>query len=192
MKDGKLHWKNRDLTDQTFGMLTALHTTKSDGKKMRWMFRCSCGKAVEKVGAEVTKEVKRGGTPNCGCSTSRLMSEKNLRHGMSHHPAYAVWRSMLDRCRLPSHQAWHNYGGRGIAVCERWQDSFSNFWEDMGSTYQTRLTLERVNNMLGYSKENCVWATYTEQANNRRNNVPVEKRRRRSTTLSTVAPDTAL
>ena len=169
MRDGKLHWKNRDLTGQTFGELLAVRPVGSDGKKMRWEFRCSCGNLVVKCGADVTKEVKRGGRPNCGCMTRRLIGEKNTKHGMSAHPAYAVWRALLDRCRLPSHQAWKNYGGRGIAVCERWQASFENFWADMGETYQHGLDIDRIDNSKGYCPENCHWTTRIENCRNKRN-----------------------
>lgn len=172
MRDGSLHWKNRNLSGQTFGALVAIHPAGSDGKKMRWVFRCQCGQLTTKVGADVTKEVKRGGTPNCGCLSRRLISQKNRTHGMSKHPAYWVWRSMHDRCRLPTHQAYPNYGARGIRVHEEWQ-TFPNFWADMGPTYRTGLTLERKDNNAGYSKENCVWATRTAQAQNRRNSLTV-------------------
>lgn len=60
MKDGSLHWRNRDLTALRFGILTALHPVGSDGKKMRWAYRCDCGNEVVKVGGEVTKVHKRG------------------------------------------------------------------------------------------------------------------------------------
>ena len=173
MKDGSLHWKNRNLAGQTFGALVALHPTQSNGKKMRWAYRCQCGRIVEKVGADVTKELKRGGTPNCGCLSKQLVSKANSRHGMSKHPTYAVWRSMHDRCRLPTHKAYPNYGGRGIQVCEAWA-TFEGFWQDMGATYRPGLTLERRDNNAGYSKENCLWATYRTQARNRRNSLRVD------------------
>jgi hypothetical protein len=102
-----------------------------------------------------------------------LQSQQHKQHGMSKHPAYWVWRSMRDRCRLSTHQAWKNYGARDITVCARWDD-FENFWADMGPTYQPGLTIERRNNNAGYSPENCYWATPKVQANNKRTNRRVE------------------
>lgn len=77
---------------------------------------------------------------------------------------------MCDRCRLPTHQAWHNYGARGIRVCDRWSHSFENFWEDMGVGYVSGLTLDREDNNGDYCKENCRWVTSLTQGNNRRGN----------------------
>ena len=77
---------------------------------------------------------------------------------------------MMDRCALPTHQAWRNYGARGIGVCDRWRASFENFWADMGETYQPGLTLDRTDNAKGYGPENCRWADYKTQMRNTRNN----------------------
>ena len=116
----------------------------------------------------IASEFAKGSTNSCGCSTAQFISKSRTTHGMSRHPVYAVWRSMIDRCKLPTHQAWANYGGRGIAVCGHWK-KFENFWADMQAAYRAGLTLERVENDRGYSKANCIWATHAEQANNRRN-----------------------
>ena len=171
MTDGNLHHRTRNLTGQTFGALTVVGAEHSDGKKRYWKFQCQCGEYCVKTSVTVTKEVKRGGIPNCGCMTRALIGEKNTTHGMSKHPAFAVWRSMNDRCRLPTHQAWRNYGARGITVCERWQQSFENFWADMGPTYEHGLELDRKDNNGSYSLENCHWATRRENVMNRRNTV---------------------
>lgn len=74
---------------------------------------------------------------------------------------------MIERCTNPNHEHWNDYGGRGIRVCERWQ-RFENFLADMGLKPHPKLTLERVDNELGYYKENCKWATQAEQNANRR------------------------
>lgn len=170
MMDGKKHHKFKDLTGQTFGALTALSPETSTGKSWKWRYRCQCGQQTVKLGSDVTKELKRGGTPNCGCLTRKLMSEAMSTHGMSKHPVFAVWRSMLDRCRLPSHKAYKNYGGRGIAVCERWL-KFENFWADMGASYQRGLELDRADNDGPYSPENCQWVTRRANTMNKRTSV---------------------
>ena len=169
MKDGKLHHRTPNLIGQIFGNLVTISPEHSNGKKRYWRFQCVCGTQCVKVGTDVRKEVKRGGTPNCGCMTKQLISKRNQTHGMSKHPAFAVWRSMLDRCRLPSHQAWKNYGGRGITVCERWQQAFTNFWADMGPSYQRGLDLDRINNDGPYSPENCHWVARRGNSMNKRN-----------------------
>lgn len=92
---------------------------------------------------------------------------------------YKCWWSMLDRCNNPQNKKFHNYGGRGIKVCRRWQFSFANFVGDMGKKPKKEDTIERLNNNLGYSPSNCIWASKKEQAHNMRttklSKVKVEK-----------------
>jgi hypothetical protein len=184
MKAGKLHHRTRDLSGCRFGCLTALRPDRSDGRKRFWLFRCDCGKQRVKVGSDVLRELKRGGTPNCGCKTGALIGAANTKHGMTAHPIYWVWRSMRDRCRLPTHQSWKNYGGRGIRVCRRWR-AFESFLADMWPTYREGLSIERRDNNRGYSRENCTWVTRDVQACNRRNNVFVRLKGRRLTVAQT-------
>ncbi len=91
-------------------------------------------------------------------------------HGMSRTLTYSTWHSMKSRCNL-HHERYKDYNGRGITYDPRW-DQFENFFEDMG-VKPPGLTLERKDNDKGYSKDNCEWATPTQQAHNKRNNNPV-------------------
>lgn len=87
-------------------------------------------------------------------------------HGMSATKIYKAWQTMLERCRSPNNWKYKDYGGRGITVCEQWY-SFVNFYNDMGDRPEGT-TIDRIDNDLGYYKENCKWSTPTEQALNRR------------------------
>lgn len=165
-----MHHRAVDMTGQTQGYLTLTHYVGSNGHKSLWQALCVCGSTKIIAASEFRKMQKRNIETSCGCQLKATQSRKQRTHGMSKHKAFAVWRSMNDRCRLPTHQAWKNYGGRGITVCGEWQHSFQNFWDDMGSTYAEGLTLERKDNSQGYSPDNCIWATPRRQARNTRGN----------------------
>lgn len=165
-----MHHRAKDISGLRVGFLTALKYHGSDGRRSLWTVECVCGALILMSATELKKLSSRGIAASCGCKRRETISRKNSTHGMSKHPAYAVWRSMLARCRLPSHHAWPNYGGRGIRVCKRWLESFANFWADMGPSYQPGLTLDRRDNSKGYSPSNCRWVTYEAQANNTRAN----------------------
>jgi hypothetical protein len=131
---------------------------------------CDCGKQTVVTGAIL----RNGKTRSCGC-LHREQSSKNIRHaiakatkhGESGVPEYCCWNAMLQRCRNPNNKFWHNYGGRGITVCERWS-RYENFIADMGYRPSPQYSLDRIRNDGNYEPSNCRWATQKDQVNNQR------------------------
>lgn len=103
----------------------------------------------------------------CGLNLESFKVEDRV--NITENTAYLVWTNMIDRCRNQNNPKWNYYGGRGIIVCERWQDSFENFINDMGER-PNGLTLDRINPDGNYEPSNCRWATKKEQRNNRSSN----------------------
>ena len=105
------------------------------------------------------------------------MSRKE-RHGMSHTRLYHIWANMKARCNRKNSPDYIIYGGRGIKICTEWNESFLSFYYwAINSGYQDDLTIERKNNNGNYCPENCKWATWQEQALNRRKPQEVEQQK---------------
>jgi len=103
-------------------------------------------------------------------------------HGLwrSHKAEYRCWQDMIQRCHNPSNSSWHLYGERGIRVCDRWLESFVNFYQDMGKR-PDGMSLDRINNDGPYDPKNCRWATAKTQARNHRGCVFIEHMGKRQT-----------
>lgn len=161
-----------EIVGQRFGKLVVerfshFYITPSSGKKeKRWLCRCDCG------GHTVTakRKLKSGHTTSCGCYRDSVMKVKCPTHGMTKTPEYISWLAIKARCYNKNEKCYENYGGRGIKVCERWLESFENFYADMGPRPEG-MSLERKNVDGDYEPSNCEWATATVQSFNRRHSL---------------------
>ncbi len=155
------------LTGKRFGRL--LVTSRDEehvGKKVKWKCLCDCGKRTSVDGWHL----KNGGTKSCGCFARDRTEEiktDGLTHGMSKTREYYTWGSMIQRCTNKKSKDYKHYGGRGITVTKRWF-MFANFFLDMGLKPEG-FQLDRLDNNLGYSKENCKWVPRKTNAQNSRN-----------------------
>jgi hypothetical protein len=133
-------------------------------KRYYAVFKCSeCEKNI------ITAINHSNTTKSCGCLRSINHNKRILKHGLSRTSEYNSWKSMIDRCCKDGREDFNMYKGRNITICKEWYD-FNNFIKDMGERpYNT--TLDRIDNDLGYYKENCKWSTNKEQSRNRRSNV---------------------
>lgn len=159
--------------------LTVLEEAPKRGsvRQRRVVARCACG--VVKDYALV--QLRSGKTKSCGCMRARRIAEQSFVHGHGRRGKSTrtrqIWAGMLARCRNPNNSRYADYGGRGVKVCERWQE-YKYFLEDMGEAPE-KLTLDRYPNVNGdYEPSNCRWATMREQNNNRRDNYHFEYRGR--------------
>ena len=172
----------KDITGRKFGRLTVLGLAGHDKhRKILWRCLCECGNET----AAVSFKLREGLTRSCGCLHREQMMERNRRKatGVTRCPEYSLWYSMIKRCTNPRAHNFGHYGGRGVAVCDRWRygeggkSGLECFIADVGVRPSPGHTLDRYPDQNGnYEPGNVRWATRTEQNRNLRTNRIVEFR----------------
>lgn len=164
-----------DLQGTKFGRLTVIGSHlrrpyRGNGQNRTfWPCVCSCGNSCEIASGQLMN----GTAQSCGCLRAELSRARRETHGESGSREHRIWKGLKRRCCDPNNPAYKGYGGRGIALCPRWQgeNGFVNFLADMGKCPSPKHTLDRFPDKNGdYKPSNCRWATMLQQGRNSRKN----------------------
>ncbi len=143
---------------------------KSRQRKQHYDCVCDCGTERSVSSAHL----KTGWATSCGCKSKENGKAKFFKHGETETRLHHIWCNIKGRCFSPTNEAYYNYGGRGISMCEEWRNNFTAFrdWANANG-HADHLSIDRINNDGNYEPSNCRWATRLEQARNKRTNVKV-------------------
>lgn len=153
-----------DLIGQKYGRLTVVEFCGIKNRKATWKCVCDCGMVVIATG----NNLRSGTTKSCGClrrETTRARGKANTTHGNSHDNRtrlYTIWCGMRQRCSNRNRTAYPLYGGKGVLVCDEWNnfDAFKAWALSHG--YADNLSIDRIDHNGNYEPDNCRWITISE------------------------------
>lgn len=162
-----------EMVGKRFGRLVVTNDSGVDNRgEHTWVCKCDCGNITHPIKGSV---LRLGKSQSCGCLQREQQSARASTHKKSRTRLYNIWSLMKARCNNPNNQAFKDYGGRGITVCEEWLNSFETFYEwAVSNCYADNLTIDRIDTNGNYEPSNCRWATQKEQIENRRCSVILE------------------
>lgn len=155
-----------DIIGKKFGKLTVLKFLGFIKTKSIYECLCDCGNIkIVKRNSLVSEHTK-----SCGC-----LEKGRKTHGKRHTNLYNRWLNMKDRCNNENNSHFKYYGGKNIKLCEKWENNFMAFHDwAINNGYKKHLSIERKNNDLGYSEENCEWIPKEMQSKNKTNNIIID------------------
>lgn len=171
--------KFMDLTGQRYGRLTAIEidAQRTHNGKTYWRCKCDCGEYT----SVMTGNIRSGAVLSCGCLQKERAIAAKTKHGYLHHEGkeprlYRIWKSVRNRCNGTNvnRRCYKDYGGRGISMCEEWNDYAAFEKWALANGYQDGLSIDRINVNGNYEPSNCRWADTITQANNTRKNRYIE------------------
>ena len=152
---------------QRFGRLTTIKIVGHNAEGNIWLCKCDCGNEAKVNAYNLGRQ-----TNSCGCLRRKIAKERHTTHGKTHTRLFTIWVGMRHRCRNATLPEYPKYGGRGIKVCDEWNESFEAFEEwAIRNGYDDSLTIDRVDVNGNYEPNNCRWITHFDQQSNKRNNV---------------------
>lgn len=168
-----------DISGKKFGRLTVVSKVGSNGHSTLWLCKCECGKMKEVT----LSHLRQGCVMSCGCLTKEIASERGYKskigersrkHGDNKTKLYNVWAGMKRRCQNSNTLHYNDYGGRGITVCDEWQEYIPFKEWAIATGYKEGLSIERKDVNGNYEPNNCYWIPLKMQGKNRRNTIYIQ------------------
>lgn len=158
--------KIKNIRGNKYGKLTVISFVDVKNKKARWLCKCDCGSIVEVYGIDL----RSNNTRSCGCL--KHVHRDLGAHNLSKTRINNIYHNIKQRCNNPNSSTYKDYGGRGIKICNEWNNSFLSFYNwAMNNGYNDELSIDRKDNNGDYCPENCRWITHKKQMSNTRRNL---------------------